>query len=72
MITADCFWPLADHEPTLSDDCSRCTPDVGPVNLTDSSGSTAAIAHERFVMDSSESRYPLLAWSSSVCLAAFR
>jgi hypothetical protein len=42
----------------VHDDCSRCTPDVGPVNLTGSSGLTAAVKHERFVMDSSESRYP--------------
>jgi hypothetical protein len=40
-------------------------PTVGPVNLTGSSGSTAAVKHERFVMYSSESRYPLLAWSAS-------
>jgi hypothetical protein len=41
--------------------CNRCTPDVGPVNLTGSSGSTAPVKHERFVMGSSESRYLQLA-----------
>lgn len=48
----------------------RCTPAVGPVNLIGSSVSTVAVKHERFVMDSSESRYPQLAWTASACLAA--
>jgi hypothetical protein len=54
----------------MIDDRNRCTPDVGPVNLTGSSGLTAAVEHERFVMDSSKRRYPRRAWSASACLAA--